>query len=447
MYLEKDTFLVVGISKSGVAATNFLLSRGVKCYIVDEITSDGVLASINMLEQKGAVTVSADHIEEIIQEVDIVVISPGVPIDNKIPVCAKKYGKRIIGELELGYIFSNCPIIAVTGTNGKTTTCSLIADILTRAKIKNYLVGNIGIPYTSKINDMGYNTVAVTEVSSFQLESMSSFTPHVAVVTNISEDHLSRHYNMQNYIYLKSKILYNLRESEYAVLNYDDYVTRNFAEKTKGKIIYFSTKEKIDGVYIEDGIIYYKGLPVMEKNLINIKGEHNLYNILAAVAVCKAIKIPDSDIAEGIIEFKGIKHRIEFIKNVNGIDFYNDSKATNVDSTLKALNSMEKNTVLILGGKDKGQSYDELFSECKKRNVVKTVLYGETRYKMIKSAERAEYKNFCVATNLFSAVKLAYNEAKEGECVLLSPACSSFDEFSGFEERGEKFCQIVGGLE
>ncbi|MBP5308734.1 MAG: UDP-N-acetylmuramoyl-L-alanine--D-glutamate ligase, partial [Clostridia bacterium] len=301
-------------------------------------------------------------------------------------------------------------------------------------------------PFASKLAETNEETVAVTEVSSFQLETMNAFTPHVAVITNVSEDHLSRHYNMQNYVYLKSKILFNLRESEYAVLNYDDYVVRGFADKTKGKVIFFSAREKVDGAYVADEKIYFRDQPVLDREVIKVEGEHNLYNVLAAVAAGKILKIPDAAIAEAVAEFKGIKHRIEFIGSVNGVDYYNDSKATNVDSTLKALEAMKKPTVLLLGGKDKGQDFDVLFKACADRNVVKTILFGETRYKMLKSAERAEYGNFCVATNFFSAVNLARSEAEEGQNVLLSPACASFDEFSGYEQRGEKFAEIVGGF-
>ncbi|MBQ9481429.1 MAG: UDP-N-acetylmuramoyl-L-alanine--D-glutamate ligase [Clostridia bacterium] len=446
MYLAKDVFLVAGISRSGIAATEFLLSHGAKCYIFDELVSETVSASMSALAAKGAIEVKPEEIENIIPLIDVLVLSPGIPIDNRVPIAAKKAGKRIIGEMELAGLYSTCPIVAVTGTNGKTTTCSLISDILQTAGVKHILAGNIGVPFTSKLSETDENTVAVTEVSSFQLETMHSFSPHIAVVTNVSEDHLSRHYNMQNYVYLKSKLLFNLKESEFAVLNYDDFIVRGFSEKTKGNVVYFSAKEKADGAYLQDGVIYFRGEAVMERSLIRLGGEHNLYNILAAVAVCKLLKLENNVIAEGIIGFKGIKHRIEYIKTAGGVDYYNDSKATNVDSTLKALEAMDKPAVLLLGGKDKGQDYDGLFRACGEKNVAKVILYGETRYKMLKSAERAGFENFCVATDLFAATHLARSEAKAGQCVLLSPACASFDEFTGYEQRGDKFAEIVGNF-
>ncbi len=446
MYLDQTVFLIAGVSKSGSAATDFLLSKGAKCFVIDEGKGSNVTEALKKLSEKGAVIASSANLEDVIKKIDVLVLSPGIPIDNAIPIMAKKAGKRIIGELELGYLYSNSPIVAVTGTNGKTTTCSIISEILQKANVKSLLVGNIGVPFTSKMSETDSSTVAVTEVSSFQLETLTAFTPHIAVITNITEDHLSRHYNMQNYIYLKSKILFNLKESEYAVLNYDDYIVRGFADKTKGKVVYFSLKERVDGAYIEDGLICYKGRSIADVSLITIQGEHNLYNILASVAAAKLLNVPDEIIAEAVIEFKGIKHRIEFVRTLNGVDFFNDSKATNADSTVKAIRSMQKPTVLILGGRDKGQSFDALMEECRTLGVKKLILYGESRYKMLKSAERTEFENYCVATNLYSAVHLAYREAAEGDAVLLSPACASYDEFSGYEERGKKFIEIVSGI-
>lgn len=447
MFLKDTKFLVVGISRSGIAVLEFLLSHKSKCYMWDdkiEYLSSEVTSSY---EKRGVVKAERVRLVEIVKEVDVVVLSPGVPIDSEVALLAKKHAKRIIGELELGSLFSSCPIVAVTGTNGKTTTCTLISSMLTNAKVKNCLVGNIGIPFTSKINEMNEETVAVTEVSSFQLETIQFLRPHIAVVTNISEDHLSRHYNMQNYVYLKSKILHNLRESEYAVLNYDDNIVKGFAEKTRGKIIYFSCKEKVDGVYLEDGMIYYFDQAVLDIRLLSVRGEHNVANILAAVAVGKILGVEDEMIAETVVAFRGIKHRVEFIGNIGGIEYVNDSKSTNVDSTIKAIQSISRPIVLMLGGKDKGQSFDELFRYFSNSNVVKIILYGQTRYKMLKSAERGNVTNYCVATNLTSAVALARAEAKSGDCVLLSPACASYDEFSGYEERGECFIKAVKSLE
>ena len=446
MYLGKDVFLVVGGSLSGSAAAEFLLSHGAKCYICDGNAEVLASKTITDLCAKGAIPVCSGEIDEALSAASVAVLSPGVPIDGDIPLKAKRMGKRIVGEMELGFLYSVCPIAAVTGTNGKTTTCSLISEILSKAGIKNKLVGNVGVPFISKISEMDENTVAVTEVSSFQLETLGFFRPHIAVITNISEDHLSRHYNMQNYIFLKSKLLSNLRESEYAVLNRDDYTVRGFKEKTKGKTVFFSTKEKVYGAYAEDDTIFCFGEAIMERKLVGLSGEHNLSNVLAAVAASKLLGAPNDAIAEAVIGFKGVKHRIEYICTAGGVDYYDDSKATNADSAVKGVSSMKKPVILLLGGRDKGQNFDELFLRCKELGVVKAVLYGESRFKMLRSAERAEFTEICVASGMMQAVALAAAEAREGDCVLLSPACASFDEFSGYEERGDKFAEAVRKL-
>ncbi|MCI5838693.1 MAG: UDP-N-acetylmuramoyl-L-alanine--D-glutamate ligase [Christensenellaceae bacterium] len=446
MYLKNSVFMVAGVSKSGIAATEFLLSHGAKVYVVDEIENEKTGRAFDILANLGAEKVDSVVVEEKLSEIDVLVLSPGIPIDNRIPVCAKRLGKRIIGELELGFLYSNCPVIGITGTNGKTTVCTMVSEVLMKAGIENFKVGNIGVPFTKEIDKYTPETVAVTEVSSFQLETTQTFCPHIAVVTNISEDHLIRHYNMQNYIYLKSKILFNMKESEFAVLGYDDFVVRGFKDKTKAKVVWFSAKEKVDGAYIDGDMICYKDEEVFSKALLPAGGEHNLLNALATVAVCKCMKIENNVIAEGIIGFKGIRHRIEFVREFEGVKYFNDSKATNVGSTVNALSSMNGKTVLLLGGRDKEQSFDSLFEQLKDKNVDKVVLFGETRYKMLKSAEKASFEDVCVASNFISAVNLARTESKEGENVLLSPACASYDEFSGFEERGDKFVELVNAF-
>ena len=272
------------------------------------------------MSERGATVIYKSEINELLGEITMVVLSPGVAIDHDIPVRARKLGKRIIGELELASEFCISPIVAVTGTNGKTTTCSMIDDILKSGGVKSVLCGNVGTPFSSVLDKLGYDSVAVAEVSSFQLETTARFTPHIAVVTNITPDHLSRHYNMENYIYLKSKLLSNLRESEYAVLNYDDKIVRNFSEKTKGKTVYFSAENEVNGAYVSDGAIFYKGKSLAELSSLPVSGEHNVYNLLAAVCVAEIMGLTDEAIFEGIRGFKGVKHRIQYVKTVAGVD-------------------------------------------------------------------------------------------------------------------------------
>ncbi len=443
MFLKKDKFLIVGISKSGIGAAELLLSKGAKCYIYDDGSTPSVIKAQKDLAEKGAVVVSKDELGDAIDTVDVVVLSPGVAIDHEIPVKAKRNGKRIIGELELASMFCKAPIVAVTGTNGKTTTCSMIDCILKSCGMESVLCGNIGTPLSSVLNELTDNSIVVAEVSSFQLETVSRFTPHIAIVTNITPDHLSRHYNMENYIFIKSRIMQCQRESEYAVLNYDDPTVRKMSEKCKAKIVYFSTKSEVDGAYVSNGKIFYKGKYVMDTSAVQLSGEHNLENALSAICACEILGLGEEEISQHISEFKGVKHRIQFIKEFDGVDYYNDSKATNADATVKAIDAMKKPTVLILGGKDKGLNYEGLFEKIKKSCVRHVVLTGESRYRLMESASDCEYYSVSMTEDFETAIDLAKMIANKGDAVLFSPACSSFDRFSDFEERGDNFISIV----
>ena len=446
MFLKRDKFLIVGISRSGTSICKLLISRGAKCYIYDDYDGERVEQAKNMLEKLGATKVDGDEVYDLISEIDVVVLSPGVAIDHDIPLKAKKLGKIIIGELELASTFFTNPIIAVTGTNGKTTTCTMIDSLLSGGGIDSKLCGNVGTPLSSVVDDLKGDSVIVAETSSFQLETVSSFTPHVAVITNVTPDHLSRHYNMENYLFVKSKILMNLRESEYAVLCYDDPLVQKLAEKTRAKVLYFSTKAQVDGGYVDDGYVYFKGKKIIATSEISVSGEHNTLNFLASLCVAKIMGISDEVICEKAREFKGVKHRIQYVKSVGGVDYYNDSKATNSDATEKAIDSMKKSTVLIMGGKDKGLDFSKLFEKIKTSRVRSVVLTGESRYRLLESAKRVEYDSVSMVEDFFVAIDLASMIAKEGECVLFSPACSSFDRFKDFEERGEVFMKAVESL-
>lgn len=445
MYLKQDKFLVVGISKSGVSASEFLLLRGAKCYLYDDSDSQRVIDDCRRLEDLGGVYVSREEVFDLIGEIDVVVLSPGVAIDHDIPLKAKKLKKRIIGEMELSSLFIHNPIIAITGTNGKTTTSYMIDSLLKSANIDSRLCGNVGTPMSS-LKDLEEDSVIVAETSSFQLETVSSFTPHISVVTNITPDHLSRHYNMENYTFIKSKILMNLRESEHAVLCYDDPIVMKMSEKVRAKVTFFSTKSRVNGAYVEDGTVYYKGKAVIEASELPVSGEHNLLNFLASLCVAKIMGVSDNDISQGVKSFKGVKHRIQFVASIGGVDYYNDSKATNADATEKAIDSMTKGTVLILGGKDKGLEFNGLFERIKSSKVRTVVLTGESRYRLLQSARAVGFESVSVAEDFFVAITLASIIAKEGECVLFSPACSSFDRFKDFEERGDEFMRFVESM-
>ena len=444
MYFKKDKFLVVGLSKSGLCASEALLMRGAECYIYDENLNSCLSSSVEELINRGAKLVDKERIDEAIRLCDTVVLSPGVPIDNEIPIMARRMRKNIIGELELGSYFAKSPIVAVTGTNGKTTTCSLISNILEKAQIANCLAGNIGMPLTKECEKVDENGVLVVEVSSFQLETIARFLPHIACITNISPDHLSRHYNMDNYEHLKSRILKNLRESEYAVLNADDQRICRFAENTRAKICYFSMANETEGAYLIENKIYWKGEYLLGANDLPIKGGHNLQNALVAICACKLLGIDNDCIVDGLLNFKGVKHRTQEIGIHKGVTFINDSKATNPNSTESAISLMKQNFVLLLGGRKKGEGYDGLFKKLANNSYLKEiVVYGESKDDLYSLAKNLSIENISVVTNFERAVKYSFLTLEGGDLLLLSPACASYDEFSGYEERGDKFIELV----
>lgn len=443
MYLKKTVFLVVGASKSGIGITELLLKRGAKCYVYDDGESDRVKENVAFLVDKGAIATDKTEVFSLLRKIDAVVLSPGVAIDHEIPLAAKKLGKRIMGELELASTFCPSPIIAVTGTNGKTTTCAMIDAVLKSAGISDKLCGNVGTPLSAVADDLTPDDVAVVEASSFQLETVRTFAPHVAVITNITPDHLSRHYNMDNYVFVKSKILSNLTETEYAVLCYDDPIVRSLDEKTRGKVVYFSVKEEVNGAYVSEGKIFYKGKYVADLSDLPISGIHNVYDALACLCVAIIMGVDKNDVVEAFKNFKGVKHRIQFVRNVNGVDFYNDSKATNVDATVKAVAAMSKPTILILGGKDKGLDFTPLFEGIKGSNVKAIVATGESAFRIAECAKKCEFGEVSMTGDFNLAFYLAKKMAERGDAVLLSPACSSFDAFTDFEQRGDAFIKLV----
>ena len=445
MYIKLTSFLVVGLKRSGVSIAKLLLSKGADVCVYDPSSDKNVEEN-----KKELVLLNAKVVKEplgVLKNIDVLVLSPGVPIDSEIPITARKLKKRIIGELELASYFISSPIVAVTGTNGKTTVCSILSHVLDKIKSENLLVGNVGTPLSSKLNEMNENTLLITEVSSFQLETTSRFCPHIACILNITPDHLDRHYNMQNYIFLKGKLLSNLKESEYAVLNYDDENVRVLSKNTRANVVWFSKEYKVDGAYLENGDIYFNEDLILSADEINLPGKHNLENVLACVAILKLLGVNNSEIKDNILSFSGVKHRIEEVKNINGITFYNDSKSTNPDATIKAINSMQNPTVLIMGGFDKGLDYNLVMKTVAgSKQVKELILTGDSAKKMYETAVLNNVKRVSVVPDFTSSIKLAYLECESGDSVLFSPSTSSFDIFTSYEERGDKFIEIVNGL-
>lgn len=446
MFPKQQSFLVLGLSRSGTAVAEFLLSKGGKVYLYDDVVSSGLEKTIAGLESLGGVRVKKEDLLKMQESCDALVLSPGIPIDHPVAVSFRRAGKGIVGESELAARYMRCLTVAVTGTNGKTTTVSMLEKIFTDNGQRAEACGNVGSPMIKHI-ELGADDIAVAEISSFQLETLNSFCPHVAVVLNLTEDHLNRHYNMENYIFLKKKILKNCTETEIAVLNYDDPIVKGFAENTRAKIVWFSLRNKVDGAYLNNGELYFKDEKITNVADLSLVGEHNVQNALASIAVAKVLGVSTEVIAKSLSSFKGVKHRIETVAEVDGITYIDDSKATNVDATVKAVACMKGETVLLLGGKDKGYDYSALFSAIKNLPITQAILYGENRLKLLDGAIKTGYRKITLCDRFSVAVQLARLTAKHGQTVLLSPASASFDEFSGYEERGDRFVEMVRSFE
>jgi UDP-N-acetylmuramoylalanine--D-glutamate ligase len=434
--------MVFGLSKSGQSATKFLLENKSIVYVYDETVSERTEQVLQGLEKLGAKRIEKEDIPRMAEICDGLVLSPGIPIDHPIAVAFKRNRKAVVGETELAARIMRCPILAVTGTNGKTTVVTMLTEVLNKGGVHASACGNIGTPMIEYAR-LAETEVAVAEISSFQLETLQSLRPHIAIVLNVTEDHLNRHYNMENYLFLKRKLLKNSTETEYAILNYDDPMVRGFAEKTKARTLYFSVKERVAGAYYENGDLYFGKEKILAVSDLPVGGLHNVQNALAVIVAAKIMGVSNADIASALTEFKGIKHRVETIGEVNGVTFIDDSKGTNVDATLKAVEMMQKETVLLLGGKNKGYDYGKLFEILPKTKIIHAVVYGENRFALLKSAREYNYESVTLCDKFDFAVRIAALKAKSGQAVLLSPASASFDEFANYEERGEKFAEIV----
>ena len=436
----------MGVSRSGASAAEFLLKRGARVYLYDEIVGDRIEQTMQDLQSLGARRIEKEKLGEACEVCDALVLSPGVPIDHPLAIAFKRNGKAVVGETELAARYMRCPIVAITGTNGKTTTVTMLTEVLKKGGYSAQACGNIGAPMIG-FCDMGENEIAVAEISSFQLETLNSIRPHVSVVLNVTEDHLNRHYNMENYVFLKSKLLKNCTGAEYAVLNYDDETVRNFAGKTKAQTLFFSVRERVKGAFYENGDLFFGKERIMSADELPTGGLHNVQNALATIAVAKILGVKTKDIVSALCDFKGVKHRIETVAEIDGVLYVDDSKGTNVDATLKAIASMKRETVLLLGGKHKGYDYNALFSVLEESKVAHAVLYGENRFALFKAARENRYHKITLCDDFEFAVKVAALKAQPGQTVLLSPASASFDQFANYEERGDKFVEIIRSFE
>ena len=440
--------LVAGTGKSGISAAKLLIAHGVKVTLFDENEKRDKNDLMEKLSRSELVTILLGKLtDEVLKQTDIMVISPGIPVDSAFVEEVKKAGIPVWSEIELSYYFGKGKIAAITGTNGKTTTTALVGEIVKAWNPKTIVVGNIGIPYTELCDTTDDDSATVAEISSFQLETIVDFHPNVSAVLNLTPDHLNRHYTFENYGNVKKSITKNQTEEDVVVLNYDDEHTRAMAEGIRPRVVYFSRLEKpAGGVYVEDGHIKIEAngekIDVLALKDLILLGAHNVENVLAAVGISYYMGVPVNIIRDVAVSFKAVEHRIEYVKTVAGVDYYNDSKGTNPDAAIKGIQAMVKPTYLIGGGYDKGSTYDE-WIDAFDGKVRCLVLIGQTAKKIAETAKKHGFHNIVFEDDLLEAVKYCHENAKDGEAVLLSPACASWGMFDNYEQRGRMFKEYV----
>lgn len=456
MDIREKKVLVFGSGISGESACRLLLREGAEVVLYDgndRLDREEILAKISPEEGQNVEILlgelTGQQLEGLLDELSLVVMSPGVPTDLPIVEQMRAHGLPIWGEIELAYVFGRGDVLAITGTNGKTTTTALLGEIMKNYKDSVFVVGNIGNPYTSAAWETTEESVVVAEISSFQLETIHTFHPKVSAILNITPDHLNRHHTMQAYIEAKERIAENQTAEDVCVLNYEDEETRVFGEKTGAQVLYFSSRRKLKkGVYLEDGNIICdidEKIPVCSVDELNILGTHNHENAMAAVAMAYAYGTPMEIIRKTLKEFQGVAHRIEFVAEKNGVAYYNDSKGTNPDAAIRGIQAMNRPTVLIGGGYDKESSYDE-WIQAFDGKVKKLVLLGATREKIAQTARRLGFNEIEMADTFEEAFAKCVECAQPGDAVLLSPACASWGMFKNYEERGDKFKELVNQL-
>ena len=439
--------LIIGAGKSGIAAARLLMDENAEVILYDDKKQDENELKNKIGEGFNGKLEFENLSEGSAENLDYLILSPGVPIDSPLVLRLKKDTVKVIGEVELAYYHTKGRIVAVTGTNGKTTTTALTGYLLGK-KFKNTLVGgNIGIPYTEICRQSTDDGVTVAEMSSFQLDTVDTFHPYVSMILNITPDHLDRHHTMENYINAKLNCTKNQTPQELCILNYEDEVLREKARNIKAKICWFSSKTELEnGMIYKDGVIYEMkdGEPkkVIDVDKMKLIGRHNYENVMAAVAAARFMGVEMETIREGLTEFAPVEHRIEYVNTVNGVKYYNDSKGTNPDASIQAVRAMTGPTYLIGGGYDKGSTYDEWIDSFEGK-IKKLILMGQTREKIAECAKKHGFNDYLFVESMEEAVDFCKKEAKEGDTVLLSPCCASWGMFKNYEERGRIFKDLV----
>jgi len=449
MELRDKNILILGLAISGVSTAKALSKLGSKITVTD-MKSENELAE-QLLELK---EINIDYVlgsnDVDLDKIDLIVKSPGIPLDVPIIKKAQERGIEVVTDIELAYRITKNKFIAITGTNGKTTTTALTGELIKKAGFNCQITGNIGVGILWKSVNAENDDIFVIEASSFQLESTRYFKPYISVITNITPDHLNWHKTFDNYVNSKKKVFINQKDSDYTILNYDDLLLREMGKEVKSNLIYFSANNELEkGVYVDDyQIVINDGtniINVMDYRELKIPGRHNLENALAVVSIGWAMGIDVQIIANALKEFEGVEHRIEFVDSIGGVSFYNDSKGTNPDASIKAIEAIKEPIILIAGGMDKGAYFEE-FIDSFNNKVKALVLLGETKEKIKDTAISKGFNNIYIVNSIEEAVVKSFQLADPNDNVLLSPACASWDMFKSYEERGRIFKEAVKKL-
>ncbi len=451
--VKGKNILVLGAARSGIAAAKLLVKQGARVTLNDLKTADALGAALDSLKDYPLTLRLGEGPEAILADADLLVLSPGIPLGNDLINRCKALELPILGELELAASMTNLPIIAVTGTNGKTTTVSLLGEMFKQSGQVAHVAGNVGYPLSAAVMQAGPEDVLIAEVSSFQLETIRHFHPRAAAVLNVTPDHLNRHGTMDNYISLKTRIFENQTSADLAVLNLDDPITSGMARDIKAQLAYVSVEQDVEnGAMLKNGMLVLRrdGVerPICAREDMKLPGVHNVYNALTALVLADFMGVLPQVAAYSLKVFEGVEHRIEFTRELDGVKYYNDSKGTNPDATITAIKSMRAPTVIIMGGYDKRTAFDQMAVTARANPYIRSaVLMGQTAGQIAKALDGAGFTSYQFADNLGQAVAMAKSAAVQGGNVLFSPACASFDQFKDYEERGRVFKRLVMALD
>ena len=436
--------LVLGLAKSGESAARLLDKLGAIVTVNDGKPFEENPAAQSLLEEGIKVVTGGHPLELLDEDFEWMVKNPGIPYNNPMVMRALEKQIPVITEVELAYLISDAPIIGITGSNGKTTTTTMIAEVLTAGGQNGLLSGNIGFPASQVAQDAGKTDTLVMELSSFQLMGIEAFHPEIAVITNLMPTHLDYHGSFEEYVAAKWNIQKNMTASDYVVLNFNQDLAKELAKKTAARVIPFSTQEKVDGAYLDGDVLTFRGEAIMTASELGVPGSHNVENALATIAVAKLRGIDNQVIKETLAHFGGVKHRLQYVGEINQVKFYNDSKSTNILATQKALSGFDNSKIiLIAGGLDRGNEFDELVPDIK--GLKKMVILGESAERVKRAADQAEV-SYLDASDVRDATRKAFSVAEPGDVVLLSPANASWDMYKNFEVRGDEFLAVFKEL-